>query len=877
MEKQKNLSKFDFSKTSFLPVSDEYIEIRGARVHNLKNVDIKIPRNSLVVFTGLSGSGKSSLAFDTIYAEGQRRYIESMSTYARQFIAKPEKPDVDYVEGLSPTISIEQKTTTYNPRSTVGTVTEIYDFLRILFTRIAKPICYECKKPIESQTPKQISDQILSFSEGTKISILSPIVRDRKGEYQKELELLRQRGFVRVKIDGETLDLSQDISLDKNKKHDISVYVDRLIVRGDRNQLASRVSESVESALKLSSGYLILEFTGDLTKKDIFISQKFTCHDCGINYPAPEPRLFSYNSSWGACESCDGLGVEPSVANDESFVDETKETEIPDIQKEIKKCLSCNGARLKKEPLHFLIHKKSIHDFSLLTLEGLKNLLVDLPLTPREKLISDKIIQELKRKLNFLIDVGVGYLTLLRSAQTLSGGESQRIRLATQISSSLTGVIYVLDEPSIGLHQHDNSKLIESLLSLKQAGNTVLVVEHDEDTMKASDYIVDVGPLAGIHGGEIVAQGDYKTFINDKKSLTAKYLRGDLSIPVPDKRRDVNIKKSLTLTGVSENNLKNITAYFPVGCLTFVTGVSGSGKSSLVIDALYPLLIKNIYKLKSLNPKVISAQNLDAIDKVIKIDQSPIGRTPRSNPATYIGLFSMIRDLFSNLPEAKIRGFKPGRFSFNVKGGRCENCEGDGATRVSMHFLPDVFVECTVCNGRRYNRETLEIKFKSKSIADVLAMSVDEALLFFDSIPSIKQRLTVLNQVGLGYIKVGQSATTLSGGEAQRVKLAKELARRSTGKTLYILDEPSTGLHFEDIKKLLQILHTLVDQGNTVVVIEHHLDMIKTADYVLDLGPQGGENGGSLLFSGTPEDLCLEKSSITAKYLKPYLKNKKGK
>ncbi len=859
------------------PAPDENIVVKGARVHNLKNMSVTIPRDQLTVITGLSGSGKSSLAFDTIYAEGQRRYVESLSSYARQFLEQVGKPDVDVLEGLSPTISIEQKTVGYNPRSTVGTVTELWDYLRLLYSRVAKPFCYQCGNPIQSQSPQQITDYVLSAKDGTKLSILAPMVRGRKGEYQKELLQLRQRGFVRVRIDGEVLDLSQDIALDKNKKHNIEVYVDRLIIKGDRAALATRVSDSVELALKLGEGLIILETQTEKGPEEKLLSEKFACQDCGISYPAPEPRSFSFNSPMGACAKCDGLGtfdVKSEDDEDEEGDDDVK-TDIPVFIEEISPdshpCPECRGDRLRIESLYFKIDQKNIADVARMPLTDFEVFLKTLKLSPRELLIADRILKELKERVGFLKEVGVGYLSLSRPAQSLSGGEAQRIRLATQIGTSLVGVIYILDEPSIGLHQRDNDKLITTLKQLRDLGNTVLVVEHDQDTMRAADYIIDIGPAAGVHGGEVIATGTYDEILKNKESLTAKYLNGTLKIEVPKNRRKLDPKREIALKGASQNNLKNINVSFPLGTLTVVTGVSGSGKSTLVIDTLYRLLAKHVYDSKIADPKITSATGLDLVDKVVDIDQSPIGKTPRSNPATYTGLFSFVRDIFAQLPEAQIRGYKPGRFSFNVKGGRCEACEGGGYTKVEMHFLANVYVLCEVCKGKRYNRETLDIRYKGKNIAEVLSMTIDEAFVFFDAIPLLKSKLKVLTDVGLGYLQLGQSATTLSGGEAQRIKLSKELSKRGTGKTVYILDEPSTGLHFEDIRKLIEMLQSLVDQGNTVIVIEHNLDLIKVADHLIDVGPEAGAEGGEIVAEGTPEAIAKNKKSFTGKYLAPYL------
>ncbi len=858
---------------SSTPSNDEAIVVRGARVHNLKNVDVTIPRDKLTVITGLSGSGKSSLAFDTIYAEGQRRYVESLSAYARQFLEQLGKPDVESIEGLSPTISIEQRTTSYNPRSTVGTVTEIYDYLRLLYARIAKPFCWNCGNPIRSQSPQQITDQVLSAAEGAKISILAPIVRGRKGEYQKELLQLRQRGFVRVRIDGEVLDLSQDISLDKNKKHDIDVYVDRLIVKEDRSALATRVSDSVELALKLGGGMLILQTLGDKSQaSETLMSEKFACSDCGISYPAPEPRTFSFNSPMGACPKCDGLGTDPGADEEEEDEEENEIIPYAELHREATPCPACHGDRLRKESLHFRLRDKNIADLGKLGISDLRSFFSGLKLSDRERMIAERILKEINERLEFLSLVGVDYLNLGRAAQTLSGGEAQRIRLATQIGSSLVGVIYVLDEPSIGLHQRDNERLIATLTRLRDLGNTVIVVEHDRDTIERADYIVDLGPGAGLNGGEIIAAGDLRRITTTKGSLTGKYLRGELEIPVPKVRRPWAKERVIRIEGARLNNLDDVSVDFPLGTFTCVTGVSGSGKSTLIIDTLYKILLESLYKVDVGDVKIQKVTGVDLIDKVIDIDQSPIGKTPRSNPATYTGLFSLIRDLFAHLPESQVRGYGPGRYSFNVKGGRCEACEGDGVTKIEMHFLPDVFVRCDVCKGRRYNRETLEIQYKGKNVADVLEMTGASAYEFFDAIPAIKQKLKILNEVGLGYLTLGQSATTLSGGEAQRIKLSKELSRRGTGRTIYILDEPSTGLHFDDVAKLIRILQTLVDQGNTVIVIEHNLDIIKVADHVVDLGPEGVSGGGEIVATGTPEEVASNPKSHTGRFLKPYLR-----
>ncbi len=836
-------------------INEEVITLRGVKVHNLKNLSLSIPRNKMVVITGPSGSGKSSLAFDTIYVEGQRRYIESLSSYARLFLEQFNKPDLESIEGLSPTLSIDQKTSSFNPRSTVGTVTEIHDYLRLLFSRIGKPVCYGCGQPIHSQSPSQIQDSIFSLPEGVRISILAPLVSSRKGEYQRELHQLRQQGFVRVRIDGVVYDLSDEIALDKNKKHDLAVFIDRLILRGDKNILATRVGDSIALALKLGKGTLILQ-TSDAgsAPRELFFSEKFACITCNISYPTPEPRLFSFNSGVGACSRCDGLGIDENSLC----------TERPE-------CPECNGARLRKESLHFKISGLNISQLCDLPLEELSHFFNSLSLSSRDRLISDQITKELRERLSFLLRVGVPYLALSRSTGTLSGGELQRIRLASQLGSSLVGVTYILDEPSIGLHPKDHQKLLASLFQLRDAGNTILIVEHDRETIERADWILDLGPGAGIYGGEILATGSPATVKKNEKSITGLYLNQTLKIPLPAQRRTVSLEKSLYLEGCSQNNLKNLSVHFPLGTFICVTGVSGSGKSSLVIDSLYPLLLKSIYKTEIKDPNVALIRGAEWVDKVVDIDQKPIGRTPRSNPATYTGLFSPIRELFTSLPESKIRGYGPGHYSFNVKGGRCETCEGDGVVKVEMHFLPNIYVPCEICGGQRYHQEILSIRYKGKNITDVLNMTAAEAALFFDAIPSINKKLKTLNAVGLGYITLGQSATTLSGGEAQRIKLAKELSRSSTGKTVYILDEPTTGLHFDDIKKLVFILQMLVDQGNTVIVIEHNLDLIKVADYIIDMGPEGGSKGGEITATGTPEALSKMVKSYTGQYLKAYL------
>ncbi len=896
LQKPETLSQPEFQ-------NDLFISVKGAKEHNLKNLSVEIPRNAITVITGLSGSGKSSLAFDTIFAEGQRRYVESLSTYARQFLETLDKPDVENIEGLSPTVSIQQKTTSHNPRSTVGTVTEIYDYLRLLYARIAKVFCYSCHKPITSQTAQQMVDQILEFPQNSKLNLLAPIVRNRKGEYQKELKMLQQKGFSKVRVDGEIFDLSQDISLDKQKKHSIDVLVDRLILRGgsvpgrsasstpDRTQ-RSRVQESVETALKLAEGLLKVETESpglervdqppealargndannpnlDATKyNELLFSEKFACVDCGVSYPAPEPRTFSFNSPMGACPNCNGLGF---FEKDETGDPDELQTAPIAIYEN---CSTCAGKRLKTESLNFKIYEKNISELCDMSIERLIEYFQNLVLTPREQLIAERILKEIQDRLNFLKKVGVDYLSLNRPAQTLSGGESQRIRLAAQLGSSLIGVTYVLDEPSIGLHQRDNNQLLDMLKKLRDRGNTVLVVEHDKDTIETADYILDLGPGAGTHGGNLIACGTAQQIQENEKSITGQYLSGKLKIELPKKRRPVQKKHGLLLKNITQNNLKNIDVFFPFGVFTCVTGISGSGKSTLVLDTLYSLLMNKIYKTKTSEIHCREIINWENIDKVIDIDQSPIGRTPRSNPATYTGVFSLIRDLFSNLPESKMRGFKPGRFSFNIKGGRCEKCQGAGLVKVEMHFLSDIYVGCDQCSKQRFNPETLALKFKGHSIADVLAMTIEQARELFVNIPSLSQKLQTLSEVGLDYITLGQGATTLSGGEAQRMKLAKELSKRATGKTFYILDEPSTGLHFDDVKKLLKVLHKLVDQGNTVVVIEHNMEIIKTSDHIIDLGPEGGEKGGYLIAHGTPEEIAKTPTSYTGQYLRSYLRN----
>ena len=939
-------------------MAEDKIIIKGARQHNLKNIDLEIPRNKLVVITGLSGSGKSSLAFDTIYAEGQRRYVESLSAYARQFLELMNKPDVDSIEGLSPAISIEQRTVSKNPRSTVGTVTEIYDYLRLLFARVGHPHCYKCGKEIKTQTIQQIVDQILSLPRGTKFAVLAPIVRGRKGEYRKELDQLRKSGFVRVKIDGKTYDLGEEIKLEKNKKHNIDVYIDRLVLEPEKIRV--RLADSLETALRQADGIVKIELID--TDQTLTFSEKFACPDCGVSYPEISPRLFSFNNPYGACPECDGLGTRmyfdpeliiqnPNLSIKEGAIapwakrhsiffndmlrslarhfnfdlntpwkklpkkvreailygsgeEEIEfrikyedgiwrdwrpfegiipnldrryhETESEAVREELRKymsirpCPRCGGARLRKEALYVKIAGKNISEISAMDIKSAKEFFDHLLLTPKEMEIARRILKEIRERLQFLLNVGLGYLTIDRASATLSGGEGQRIRLATQIGSRLVGVLYILDEPSIGLHPRDNRRLLDTLLQLRDLGNTVIVVEHDEETIKSADWVIDMGPGAGVRGGEIVAQGPPEIIMESEKSLTGAYLSGRLQIPLPEERKNPT-GKWLILKGCQANNLKNIDVKFPLGLFICVTGVSGSGKSTLVVDTLYRVLAQKLYKSKEPAGKIRGIKGLEHIDRVIDIDQSPIGRTPRSNPATYTGTFTPIRELFAQLPEARLRGYRPGRFSFNVKGGRCEACEGDGMIKIEMHFLPDVYVTCDVCGGKRYNRETLEIKYKGKNIAQVLEMTVDEAYEFFYNVPPIKNKLQTLKDVGLGYIQLGQPATTLSGGEAQRIKLSRELSKRATGRTLYILDEPTTGLHYADVQKLLDVLRRLVEQGNTVIVIEHNLEVIKTADWIIDLGPEGGDEGGYIVAEGPPEKIVEVKESYTGQFLRTIL------
>jgi len=938
------------------------ISVRGAREHNLKSVDVDIPRDKLVVITGLSGSGKSSLAFDTIYAEGQRRYVESLSAYARQFLEMMQKPDADHIEGLSPAISIEQKTTSRNPRSTVGTVTEIYDYMRLLYARIGVPYSPATGKPITSQTVSQMVDKIMELEEGSRLYLLAPIVRGRKGEYRKEFMELLKAGFQRVKVDGEFYEIEDVPDLNKKIKHDIEVVVDRLVVRPD---LETRLADSMETALNLSDGLAVVEIADD-TGERILFSAKFACPVSGFTIEEIEPRLFSFNNPFGACPTCDGLGeklyfdpelVVPdtslslnegalapwgksnspyyaqtleSIAKHYKFKTNTpwkklsekikevllngsgseeieitynsdniksyvvnksfegvignikrrwRETDSNMMREELEKfqssttCDACDGHRLKQEALAVKIDGKHISEITELSVRRSLEWFTELSgkLSDKDNEIASRVLKEINERLGFLNNVGLEYLNLSRTSGTLSGGESQRIRLASQIGSGLTGVLYVLDEPSIGLHQRDNSRLLKTLSNLRDMGNSVLVVEHDEEAILTADHVIDMGPGAGVHGGEIVAQGTPKKIMSSKKSLTGQYLSGIRSIEIPSERRKGHFagkkRKEIVVKGATGNNLKNVTAKFPLGVMTCITGVSGSGKSTLTIDTLYKAVARKINRSRVIPGKHEDITGLEFIDKIVEIDQSPIGRTPRSNPATYTGAFTPIRDWFAGLPEAKSRGYKPGRFSFNVKGGRCEACQGDGVIKIEMHFLPDVYVKCDVCDGKRYNRETLEIKFKGKSISDILDMTVEDGMDFFAAIPSVRDKVAMMQKVGLDYIKIGQAATTLSGGEAQRVKLSKELSKRSTGRTLYILDEPTTGLHFEDIKKLLEVIQALVDKGNTVIIIEHNLDVIKTADWILDIGPEGGSGGGKIIAEGTPEDVSKVKNSFTGQYL----------
>lgn len=940
---------------------NDKIIIKGAKEHNLKNINIEIPRDKLVVITGLSGSGKSSLAFDTLYAEGQRRYVESLSSYARQFLGIMEKPAVESIEGLSPAISIDQKTTSKNPRSTVGTVTEIYDYIRLLYARIGTPYCPHCGKKIEKQSIDQIIDNIMSLEEGTKIQVLAPVVRSKKGEYTKQLEEYQKEGFVRVRIDGQVYELTDDIDIDRKKKHEIELVVDRLVIKED---IRSRLTESVETALKHADNLVLIDIIG---KEPVLYSTNYACPECGFSFPELSPRMFSFNNPFGACPECMGIGYLMKMDEDLVIPDKNKtlydgvkafgssvmkkaDTMAKmyfesigrhygvDISVPIKKlprpflekilygtgdekidfefqsaagtrkftapfegvlptldrrhsetksqgmrdfyemymsnseCPACKGARLKPEILSIKIGDKNINELTEMSIRNIKEFLNTVNLSKTQAMIAEMILKEIDKRLQFLIDVGLEYLTLSRSAGTLSGGEAQRIRLATQIGSGLTGVLYILDEPSIGLHQRDNDRLLATLKKLRDLGNTLIVVEHDEDTMYAADQIIDIGPGAGSHGGQVMAQGTAEEVKQVENSVTGQYLSGRKKISVPTKRRKMTKGRVIEVQGATENNLKNISVKFPLGLFTCITGVSGSGKSTLVNEVLYKTIAKELNGSNEKPGKCKGVKGLDQIDKIINIDQSPIGRTPRSNPATYTGVFDLIRDIFAGTNEAKMRGYEKGRFSFNVAGGRCESCNGDGVHKIEMHFLSDVYVPCEVCKGKRYNRETLEVKYKGKSISDVLDMTVEEALEFFEKIPKIKQKLQTLYDVGLSYIKLGQPSTTLSGGEAQRVKLATELSKRATGKTLYILDEPTTGLHIADVHKLVDILQRLVDTGNTILVIEHNLDLIKTCDYIVDLGPEGGDNGGEVIAVGTPEQICKNERSYTGKFLKKYLR-----
>ena len=837
------------------------IVIRGARVHNLKNIDLEIPRDQLVVITGVSGSGKSSLAFDTLYAEGQRRYVESLSAYARQFLERMDRPDVDSIDGLSPAISIQQKSAGQNPRSTVGTVTEINDYLRLLFARIGRADCYQCGREISVQTIQQIVDRLLSLPSNKRVNVLAPIAVRRKGEYRKELQALAQAGFARVKIDGRHYDLTEEINLKKNVSHNIDLIVDRIVMR---EGIEKRLADSLGTASRYGNEVIKVEVLddGDPEKSDEWLfSQKFTCVRCGASFPEISPRLFSFNSPLGACSACGGLGVKDDA--------DRMGKDLPSAV-HVRPCGECKGTRLRKESLHVKIGGKNIAEVASVSIKETLKFFSELKLSEQEKAIAQRAVKEAAGRLHFLTQVGLDYLSLDRMSATLSGGESQRIRLATQIGSSLVGVLYILDEPSIGLHPRDNVRLLAILKQLRDMGNTVLVVEHDRETILEADHVIDMGPGAGVHGGEVVAQGTTSEIMESPRSLTGQYLAGRVEIPLPAHRRRGN-GTSLVVRGAKENNLKGITVEFPIGVMTCVTGVSGSGKSSLVLDTLYRAMVQRLHRAKKKVERIDEIFGWEHFDRIINIDQAPIGRSPRSNPATYTGLFNPIRDLFAQLPEARVRGFKPGRFSFNVKGGRCEACMGDGLIKIEMHFLPDVFVTCEVCNGRRYNRETLEVLYRGRNIADVLELTVAQALEFLGNIPAARQRLETLRDVGLGYIGLGQSATTLSGGEAQRIKLARELARRSTGRTLIILDEPTTGLHFDDVRKLLDVLNRLTDAGNTVVIIEHNLEVVKCADFVIDLGPEGGDMGGEVVATGMPEEIACLPQSHTGRYLKSLL------
>lgn len=826
------------------------IKIKGAREHNLKNINLSIPRDAITVITGPSGSGKSSLAIDTIYAEGQRRYVESLSAYARQFLEQLRKPDIDYIEGLSPSIAIDQKTVIRSPRSTVGTITEIYNYMRVLYTRIGKPYCYNCGSLIAKQESKEIIQAVLSLPQGTRLQILAPIVRDRKGEYRKELQQMRREGFIRARIDGRMVDLTQDIALKKQKRHTIEIVIDRLIIKPG---IDKQIKYAIETALRYADIVVINLIDGN---RDILFSKTMACPKCGISYPDINPMFFSFNSKQGACPRCKGLGFETLEEDSTEFEDQ-------------KICILCNGLRLRKEALSIKIQDISIGELGRMPIKDALFFINNLKLTEREQTIASRVLKEVRDRLNFLEKVGLDYLTLDRSSLTLAGGESQRIRLATQLGSSLTGVLYVLDEPTIGMHPRDTKKLLENLSSMRDAGNTIIIVEHDEETIRWSDHIVDMGPGAGLNGGLIVASGKPEEIEKNEKSLTGKYLSGKLSIDIPPLRRKP--KDFIRIIGAREFNLKELDVSIPLGIFTCITGVSGSGKSTLVLEILYKALLKELYGSKVTPGRYREITGNDRIDRVICVDQSPLGKTPRSNPATYTGAFSFIRELFSQVSDSKIRGYTPSRFSFNLSGGRCESCRGDGLIRVEMHFLPPVYIPCDICKGKRYNKETLDIKYKGKNIAEVLDMTISEALQFFSSIPSIRQKLEVLEDVGLGYLQLGQPASTLSGGEAQRVRLSKELGKRSTGSTLYILDEPTTGLHYVDIHKLLNVLNRLIDLGNTVIIIEHNLDVIKSADHIIDLGPEGGEEGGRIVAEGTPEEVSTNPDSYTGKFLRDKL------
>lgn len=843
----------------------DFIVVKGAREHNLKNIDVRIPKEKITVITGPSGSGKSSLAIDTIYAEGQRRYVESLSAYARQFLEQLQKPDVDYIEGLSPSIAIDQKTVTKSPRSTVGTITEIYDYMRVLYTRIGKPFCYRCGGPISSQDVNAIIDSVMGLPYGTKLQILAPIVRDRKGEYRKELHQMRNEGFVRARIDGTMMDLTEDITLKKQKRHTIEIVIDRFIIK---HGVDKKIRHAIETALKYADTVVI-----NLPDKDVDIpySRTMACLRCGTSFPEINPRLFSFNSSYGACPRCNGLGF--TGAGEGMF--EPYERSEEDFLSLEKQCRHCHGMRLRPEALSVKLQNLSIGEFSRFDVESALRFISTIELTERERFISSRILKEVKDRLSFLIKVGLGYLTIDRLSVTLSGGEAQRIRLATQMGSSLTGVLYVLDEPSIGLHPRDCRRLLESLSYIRDSGNTVIVVEHDEETMRWADYIIDMGPGAGAKGGWIVAEGSIEEIMRNEKSLTGKYLRGDMSIPVPALRR--RPKGFVEIAGASEFNLKNIDVKIPLGVFCAVTGVSGSGKSTLIIEILYNALRKRLYGGKVRVGKHREIRGAEKIEDIICVDQSPLGRTPRSNPATYTGVFTHIRNLFAQIQESRVRGYSASRFSFNLQGGRCERCHGDGLIKVAMHFLPDAFVQCDACKGKRYNRETLEIRYKGKDISDILSMTVSEAAVFFEHIPVIREKLEMLEDVGLGYLQIGQPAPTLSGGEAQRLRLSRELAKRGTGNTLYILDEPTTGLHFVDIQRLIDVLNSLVDRGNTVIVIEHNLDVIKSADFIIDLGPEGGDGGGRLIATGTPEEVAAHPYSHTGRFLRDKIGSPEGR